>query len=111
LAKYFPADVRNKKEIEFLELKQENMTIAKYATKFEELSRFCLYINAAEVEVSKYLKFKNDLRQFSFLVTTCIIYEDDSKAMTTHYKTISEKRGTDQSRVSRITLINNKTKR
>jgi hypothetical protein len=51
LGKYFPADVRNKKEIEFLELKQGNMTVAEYAAKFEELSRFCTYINAAEAEV------------------------------------------------------------
>lgn len=33
--KYFPEDVRSKKEIEFLELKQGNLTIAEYAAKSE----------------------------------------------------------------------------
>ena len=37
LEKYFPEDVRNKKEMEFLELKQGSMTVAEYAAKFEEL--------------------------------------------------------------------------
>jgi hypothetical protein len=109
--KYFPSDVRNKKEIEFLELKQGSMTVSKYAEKFEELSRFCPYINAAEAEVSKCLKFENGLhpeikqfigyqqiRQFSLLVTACRIYEDDSKPRTSHYKAVSEKNGRDQSR-------------
>ncbi|MCI55191.1 hypothetical protein A2U01_0076441, partial [Trifolium medium] len=36
--KYFPADVRNRKVVEFLELKQGNMTVAEYAAKFESLS-------------------------------------------------------------------------
>ncbi|KHN32580.1 hypothetical protein glysoja_046915, partial [Glycine soja] len=40
LEKYFPEDVRNKKEMEFLELKQGNMTVAEYAAKFEELVRY-----------------------------------------------------------------------
>jgi len=41
LRKYFPEDLRNKKEVEFLQLKQESLCIAEYAAKFEELSRFC----------------------------------------------------------------------
>ena len=35
LEKYFPEDVRNKKEMEFLELKQGNMIVAEYAAKFK----------------------------------------------------------------------------
>ena len=35
LRKYFPADVRNKKEIEFLYLKRGSMSVAEYAAKFE----------------------------------------------------------------------------
>jgi len=62
LGKHFLADVCNKKEIEFLELKQGSMSVSKYATKFEELSRFFPYINAAGAEVSKYFKFENGLR-------------------------------------------------
>jgi hypothetical protein len=60
--KCFPADVRNKKEIKFLELKQGSTTMAEYEAKFEELSRFCPYINATEAKVSKCLKFENGLR-------------------------------------------------
>jgi len=41
LRKYFPKDLRNKKEVEFLHLKQESLCVAEYAAKFEELSRFC----------------------------------------------------------------------
>lgn len=34
LEKYFPKDVSGKKETEFPKLKQWNMTVAEYATKF-----------------------------------------------------------------------------
>ncbi|XP_057425719.1 uncharacterized protein LOC130719092 [Lotus japonicus] len=40
LEKYLPEDVRNKKEMEFLELKQGNMSVGEYAAKFEELALF-----------------------------------------------------------------------
>lgn len=98
LEKYFPTDVRSKKEIEFLELKQGNMTIVDYAAKFEELSRFSPYYNEVEVEVSKCIKFENGLRpeikqfigyqkirQFSVLVNKC-------HARSAHYKSMSEKK-------------------
>ncbi|XP_050914573.1 uncharacterized protein LOC127129431 [Lathyrus oleraceus] len=49
LEKYFPADVCNKKDIEFLELKQGNTTIVDHATKFKELSRFFPYHNGIVV--------------------------------------------------------------
>ncbi|MCI92742.1 pol polyprotein, partial [Trifolium medium] len=35
LRKYFPADVKNKKVIEFMELKQGNISVAEYSAKFE----------------------------------------------------------------------------
>ncbi|XP_073222363.1 uncharacterized protein [Cicer arietinum] len=38
LIKYFPEDIRNRKEMEFVKLKQGNMSVAEYAAKFEELS-------------------------------------------------------------------------
>ena len=38
LRKYFPEDVRGKKEIEFLELKQGTMSVNEYAAKFSELA-------------------------------------------------------------------------
>lgn len=43
LEQYFPKDVRGKKEIEFLELKQRNSIVAEYVAKFEELVKFCPY--------------------------------------------------------------------
>ncbi|XP_050918818.1 uncharacterized protein LOC127136278 [Lathyrus oleraceus] len=41
LEKYFPEDVRSKKEIEFPELKHGNMKIDECDAKFEELVKFC----------------------------------------------------------------------
>ncbi|XP_058741266.1 uncharacterized protein LOC131613631 [Vicia villosa] len=37
LENYFPEDCRGKKEVEFLELKQENDTVAEYAARFQDL--------------------------------------------------------------------------
>ncbi|XP_050890108.1 uncharacterized protein LOC127095468 [Lathyrus oleraceus] len=54
LEKYFPTNVHSKKEIEFLELKQQNMIVADYAAKFKDLSRLCPYYNGVESEGSKY---------------------------------------------------------
>lgn len=51
----------SKKEMEFLGLKQGNMTVVDYAAKFEELSRFYPYYNAVGVEGSKCIKFKSGL--------------------------------------------------
>ena len=62
LEKYFPEDERGKKEIEFLELKQENSSVADYAAKFEELVKYCPNYNTAGSERSKCLKFVNGLR-------------------------------------------------
>ncbi|XP_050920485.1 uncharacterized protein LOC127138128 [Lathyrus oleraceus] len=75
LEKYFPEDVRSKKEIEFLELKQINSTVAEYAAKFDEL-------------VIGY----QEIRRFSVLVKKCIIYDKDIIAQSGHYKSIIEKK-------------------
>jgi len=61
LGKYFLVDVRNKKETEFLELKQGSMSVVDYATKFEELSSFCPHYTTVGAEVSKCVKFENGL--------------------------------------------------
>lgn len=37
--------MNRKKEIEFHELKQGNLTVAEYAVKFEELVKFCPHYN------------------------------------------------------------------
>jgi len=40
LNRYFPEDVRGKKEIEFLERKQGDMSVTEYAAKFVKLAKF-----------------------------------------------------------------------
>ena len=106
LNRYFPEDVRGKKEIEFLELKQGNMSVTEYAAKFVELAKFYPHCTIETAEFSKCIKFENGLRaeikrvigyqkirQFSELVSSCRIYEEDTKA---HYKVMSERRGKSQ---------------
>jgi len=103
LSRYFPKDVRGKKEIEFLELKQGDMSVKKYAAKFVELAKFYPHYNAETAEFSKCIKFENGLcaeikraigyqkiRQFSDLVSSCRIYEEDTKA---HYKIMNGRKG------------------
>ncbi|XP_050885094.1 uncharacterized protein LOC127088221 [Lathyrus oleraceus] len=105
LEKYFPADVRNKKEIEFIELKQGNKSVADYVAKFEELSRFCSYYNGVGAKGSKCIKFKSGLRleikqfikyqefrQLSVMVNKCRIYDEDSRARSNCYQSINEKK-------------------
>lgn len=111
LKKYFPADMRNKKEIEFLNLSQGNMSVADYAAKFEELVRFCPHYNAAGAEESKCIKFESglrpeikqfigyqEIRQFPVLVNKCRIYNEDSRARSAYYKSASDKRNGNQHR-------------
>ncbi|RHN74107.1 putative transcription factor interactor and regulator CCHC(Zn) family [Medicago truncatula] len=103
LNRYFPEDVRGKKEIEFLELKQGDMSVTEYAAKFVELAKFYPHYTAETAEFSKCIKFENGsradikrafgyqkIRTFSEFVSSCRIYEEDSKA---HYKVMSERRG------------------
>ncbi|MCI40952.1 hypothetical protein A2U01_0062185, partial [Trifolium medium] len=63
LRKYFPADVQNKKEMEFLGLSQGTMSVAEYAAKFKDLIRYRPHYNNADNERSKCVKFENGLRQ------------------------------------------------
>ena len=62
MEKYFLEDVRTKKEMEFLELKQGGMTVAEYAAKFESLVRYCPQYQGAAGERSRCVKFMNGLR-------------------------------------------------
>ena len=62
LNRYFPEDVRGKKEIEFLELKQGNMSVTEYAAKFVELAKFYPHYAPETAEFSKCIKFENGLR-------------------------------------------------
>ena len=106
LDRYFPEDVRGKKEIQFLELKQGDMSVTEYAAKVVELAKFYPHYTPDTAEFSKCIKFENGLRadikrvigyqkimNFSELVSSCRIYEEDTKA---HYKVMSERRGKGQ---------------
>jgi len=103
---YFPEDVCGKKEIEFLELKQGTMSVTEYAAKFVELAKFYPHYTAETPEFSKCIKFENGLRadikraigyqkirNFSELVSSCRIYEEDKKS---HYKVVNKRKGKGQ---------------
>lgn len=107
--KYLWADVRNKKQIEFLKLKQGNMTIMDYAAKFKELSRFFPHYNVLGDEGSKRIKFESglhleikqfigyqDIRQFFLMVNTCSFYDENICARSPHYKSINDKKRSNQ---------------
>ena len=92
LEKYFPRDIREKKEVEFLTLTQGSMSVGEYAAKFEELSRYYPHYHNANGERSKCVKFESglrpeikeairlqEIRQFSILVNKCRIFEEDHK--------------------------------
>lgn len=57
--KYFLEDVRSKKEIELLEIKQVNSIVAEYAAKFESFVKFCSHYNSAVDEGSKCIKLES----------------------------------------------------
>jgi hypothetical protein len=101
---YFPADVRNKKVIEFMELKQGNMSVAEYTAKFESLCRFAPHYNTVEAEYDKCVKFENGLRpevkhmigfsefrNFATLVTKSRICDADGRSRSDHYKMMKDK--------------------
>ena len=62
LDRYFPEDVQGKKEIEFLELKQGDMSVTEYAVKFVELAKFYPHYTPETAEFSKCIKFEKGLR-------------------------------------------------
>jgi len=106
LRMYFPEDLRTKKEVEFLNLKQENLSVAEYAAKFEELSRFCPSINVDDAMVSKCVKFESglkpeiyqfmcvqEIKDFDTLVHKCRMFDDVRKARENHYKVMHDKKG------------------
>src|SRR3954464_4351697 len=108
LRRYFPADVRGRKEIEFLELTQDKMTVPEYASKFVELAKYYVHYNNDEAsEFSKCIKFENGLRdeikqgiryqrirRFVDLVDCSRIFEEDSlKLKSSHSRELVDKKG------------------
>ncbi|XP_058761676.1 uncharacterized protein LOC131635094 [Vicia villosa] len=111
LENYFPEDVCGKKEVEFLELKQGNGTVAKYASRFQELIKYCPHYNNMNVQRSKYLRFVNGLRhdikkaigyqqitRFIELVNKSRIYNGDSRESASHYNSLNDRKGKGQYR-------------
>ncbi|XP_050915353.1 uncharacterized protein LOC127130377 [Lathyrus oleraceus] len=85
------------------------MFVVYYETKFEVLSRYCPYYNCLDAEGSKCVKFENGLRpeikefigyheicRFSVLVNKCRIYDEDIRARYTYYKSVNEKKFSNQ---------------
>ncbi|XP_020992533.1 uncharacterized protein LOC110278632 [Arachis duranensis] len=95
--KYFPRAARDAKEMELMQLKQGNTTIAEYARKFDDLCRFSKICqgNPADFEEWKCLKFEGGLREdlmssvvpleirnFAELVNKCKLVEEYAKKVT-----------------------------
>src|ERR1051325_7734914 len=110
LRRYFPEDIRGKKEVEFLELKQGNKSMSEYASKFTELAKYYAhYTNDADEEFSKCIKFENGLhdeikqgiryqhiRRFSDLVDYSRILEEDLASTKTNARGYVDRKGKQQ---------------
>ncbi|XP_027941114.1 uncharacterized protein LOC114194909 [Vigna unguiculata] len=90
LENYFPKDLKKQKAREFLELKQGNMSIGEYASKFHELMKYWPHHQNNGEELCA--RFENGLRadvrttvsifqitDLSTLVSKCRIYESSLK--------------------------------
>ncbi|XP_028102655.1 uncharacterized protein LOC114301902 [Camellia sinensis] len=58
--KYFPEAVRRQKQVDFLNLKQNDMSVAQYEAKFAELSRYAP--RQVAIEEDRVMLFENGLR-------------------------------------------------
>ncbi|XP_058726608.1 uncharacterized protein LOC131597968 [Vicia villosa] len=106
LENHFLEDVRGKKEVEFLELKQGNGTVVVYAERFQELIKYCPHYNTINAERSNCLKFVNGFRpdikkaigykqitHFAELVNKSRIYDEDSRESSSYYKSLNDRKG------------------
>ena len=62
LNKYFPYNVKDQKEIEFLTLQQGDMTVDEYVARFESLARFSNNLQLQPDEAWKSKRFEQGLR-------------------------------------------------
>jgi len=82
------------------------LVVVVVSTKYEELSRFCSYINAEDAMVSKCVKFENDLKPeiyqyicfheikgFDTLMHKCRMFDDAGKARMKYYKARNDMKG------------------
>ncbi|XP_058725865.1 uncharacterized protein LOC131597173 [Vicia villosa] len=108
MRRYFPKDVRGKKEIKFLELKQGSMTVPDCASKFVELAKYyARYTNDEAGEFLKCIKFENGfhdeikqgiryqrIRRFTDFVDCSRIFEEDNlKLKSSHPRELVDKKG------------------
>ncbi|XP_028236628.1 uncharacterized protein LOC114415960 [Glycine soja] len=113
LEKYFPEDVKNRKEMEFLELKQESMTVAEYAARFENLVRYFPHYQGEAGERSKCVKFVNGLRpkvkmmvnyhgihNFAQLTNICRIFDKDQREKIAFYRNTNASHGKEKKYVT-----------
>ncbi|GAU42813.1 hypothetical protein TSUD_288410 [Trifolium subterraneum] len=102
--KYFPADVKNKKVVEFMKLEQGNMSVAEYTAKFESLCAFSPRYNIPEAENDKCVKFESglcpdikhiigfaEIRNITTLVAMARICDEDGKAKSNYFKAVRGK--------------------
>ncbi|KAF1883528.1 hypothetical protein Lal_00002592 [Lupinus albus] len=86
LQKYFLVDLKRKREMEFLQLEQRDMSVGDYEAKFEELPRYCPYYELEVDGRSKSAKFEfglkpklkmifghQEISDFPTLVNKCVI--------------------------------------
>ncbi|XP_028215148.1 uncharacterized protein LOC114397257 [Glycine soja] len=113
LEKYFPKDVKNRKELEFLELKQESMTVAEYAARFENLVTYFPHYQGEAGERSKCMKFVNGLRpevkiminyhgihNFAQLTNMCRIFDEDQREKAAFYRNANASHGKEKKPVT-----------
>jgi hypothetical protein len=85
--------------------REAQLFVVVVSAKFEELSRFCPYINVEDAMVSKCLKFESGLRpdiyqymciqgirDFDTLVHKCHMFDDAGRAKANHYKAQHDKK-------------------
>eukprot|EP00256_Glycine_max_P033767 XP_006579243.1 uncharacterized protein LOC102667929 [Glycine max] len=112
LEKYFPEDVKNKKEMEFLELKQGSMMVVEYAVKFENLVRYFPHYQGEAGERSKCVKFVNGIRpevkmvnyhgihNFAQLTNICRIFDEDQQEKAAFYRNANASDGKEKKPVT-----------
>ncbi|XP_020201827.1 uncharacterized protein LOC109787690 [Cajanus cajan] len=77
LEKYFPDDVRSQKEVEFLELKQGNDTVAE--------AKYINFVNGLRPEIKTAINYQ-EIYHYSTLVNKSRIYDRDNRARAIFYK-------------------------
>ncbi|KAL4337515.1 hypothetical protein AHAS_Ahas12G0117900 [Arachis hypogaea] len=78
--KYFPSSVKNAKELELLQLKQGQMTVTEYTSRFKELCHFSRIFRGAPENFAEWKCIKSfvapmEIRVFSELVNKSRIAE------------------------------------